>query len=66
MTATVMELGLGSQWKNLEPMPVADAITYGNYFDIPGEGIYHFHVRIRLPGRQQIVEATFTHRHFKQ
>lgn len=66
VTATVMELGRGSQWKNLEPMPVDDAMTYGNYFDIPGEGVYHIQLRIRLPGQKQITEATFTHRHFKQ
>jgi hypothetical protein len=65
VTAAVMAPGLGSQWKTLEPMRVADAVTYGNYFDIPREGTYHIQARIRRPGHPQLIEATFTHRHFK-
>ncbi len=66
VTAAVRELGLGAEWKTLEPMPVAEAVTYGNYFDIPREGIYHVQLRIRRPGHPRLIEATFTHRHFKR
>lgn len=64
VTAAVMELGLGPEWKTLEPMRIAGTITYGNYFDLPENDIYHIQVQIRLPGHPQAVEATFTHRHF--
>jgi len=65
VTAAVMELGLGSQWKTLEPMRIAEAVTYGNYFDMPSGATYHIQVRIRRPGHSQLIEATFTHRHFE-
>lgn len=66
VTAAVMELGLGPKRKTLEPMRIADSVTYGNYFDMPDEGIYHIQVQIRRPGHAQPIEATFTHRHFAQ
>ena len=64
VTAGVMELGLGPERKTLEPMRINDSVTYGNYFDMPDNGIYHIQVRIRLSGHSQSVEATFTQRHF--
>lgn len=64
--AAVMVPGLSSQWKTLESMRVAEAVTYGNYFDMPREGVYHVQLRIRRPGHPQLTEATFTHRHFKR
>lgn len=66
VTAVVMELGLGAERKTLDPMRIADSVTYGNYFDMPENDIYHIQVQIRLPGHTQPVEATFTHRHFEQ
>lgn len=66
VTAAVMELGLGSQWKTLEPMRIAEVVTYGNYFDMPREGAYSIQVRIRRPGHPQLIEVMFTHRHFKR
>ena len=66
VTAAVMAPGLNSQWKTLEPMRVAEAVTYGNYFDMPREGAYHIQLRIRRPGQSQLIEATFSHRHFER
>ncbi len=66
VTAGVMTLDMSSQWKTLESMRVAEAVTYGNYFDMPREGAYHIQLRIRRPGHPQLIEATFTHRHFKR
>jgi len=64
VTGSVMELGLAAQNKKFEAMEIADTITYGNYFDMPSKQTYHIKLRIRRPGKQD-VEATFTHRHFK-
>lgn len=65
-TAAAMAPGLSSQWKALESMRVAEAVTYGNYFDMPREGAYHIQLRIRRPGQPQLIKATFTHRHFER
>ena len=59
----VVELGLGDQKKELEAMEIAGTITYGNYFDIPGKGIYHVKLKIYRPGKKTI-EARFTHWHY--
>ena len=64
--AAVGEMGMGLQWKTLEPMQIADTITYGNYFVMPENGIYRIQVRIHLLGRPQPVVAIFTHQHFTQ
>ncbi|GMQ88427.1 MAG: hypothetical protein BMS9Abin08_1671 [Gammaproteobacteria bacterium] len=61
---SVMEIGSGSKKKKLEPMKIAGTITYGNYFDMPDNNIYHIKVHIHLPGIKDVVEAQFTHQHF--
>ena len=57
--ATVRELGLSGQQTRLEPMVVANTITYGNYFSMTAGGIYRIHIRIRLPGVARPIEARF-------
>jgi len=64
VTGSVMEIGSGSKKKKLEPMKIAGTITYGNYFDMPDNNIYHIKVHIHLPGIKGVVEAQFTHQHF--
>ncbi len=63
VTASVMELGLGVTLKKLEPMKIAGTITYGNYFDMPDENVYHIKVHIDRPGIRHRVEAIFSHWH---
>ena len=36
-------LGLAGVRTPVEPMVIADTVTYGNYFDLPGEGRYRMH-----------------------
>lgn len=64
--ASVMQMSSKPEWKNLEPMHIADTLTYGNYFDMSGEGTYRIQVRVRRPGQSTAIEATFTHRHFER
>jgi len=64
VTATVNELGRGGEWRSLEPMRIANTITYGNYFELSGNDLYHIRLRIRLSDRAKPIEATFIHRHF--
>ncbi len=63
--AAVGELGCGDTWKRLEPMRINNTVTYGNYFDMQGQGrIYEVHLRIDWPGHGPAREALFRHRMF--
>lgn len=64
VTGSVMELGLGSERKKLEPMTIAGTVTYGNYFNIPANNTYHIKLWIRRPGEENGIEAQFTHQGF--
>jgi len=46
--------------KKLEPMLVASAASYGNYFSPYAPGSYRIALRIRLPGATRDIRATFT------
>lgn len=61
--AEVVELGLTPQRKDLEMMHIADTVSYGNYFSLKSEGPYRLRLKIRLPEREKVVEATFSHNH---
>jgi hypothetical protein len=43
----------------LEPMAIAGAQTYGNYFDMTAGGSYRIDVSIRRPGYAEPIHATF-------
>ncbi|MFV1993077.1 MAG: hypothetical protein ACC635_04165 [Acidiferrobacterales bacterium] len=62
--ASVMEFGLGTKKKKLDPMKIAGTITYGSYFDMPSKDIYHIEIEIRRPGIKGVIKAKFTHKHF--
>ena len=56
------------RWRNLfkkalEPMAIAAAITYGNYFRMPGKGPYLISVQVHRPELPQVIEARFEYRH---
>lgn len=61
--ASVESLGLGGQEKPLEPMPIAGALTYGNYFRMAGTGPYTITLRVSRPGLQRPVAVRFEHSH---
>lgn len=61
--ARVEEVGLTSEDKKLEPMQVANAVTYGNFFRMAGQGTFRITVQIRRPGTTRAVELQFEHRH---
>jgi len=45
--------------KPLEPMTVAGAASYGNYFYLTGEGPYRIQLDITVPGRAKPVRVAF-------
>jgi len=61
--ASVSELGLSGIEKKLEPMLIADVISYGNYFRMSNTDVYRIRVQIRLPGVAQTIEAVFEYSH---
>lgn len=60
VTATITGPGNFKAGKKLEPMIIAGAATFGNYFYMPGPGPYRIALRIRMPGIGHDIEATFT------
>jgi hypothetical protein len=65
VTARVSGLGLSGSEKTLEPMNIADTITYGGFFNLPGADLYTIRVTVRRAGSQQPVVLNFKidHRH---
>lgn len=60
VTATITGPGNFKAEKKLEPMVIAGAASFGNYFTMPGPGPYRIAVRIRTPGIGHDIEASFT------
>ena len=60
ITATIMGPDRFKLEKKLEPMIIAGAATFGNYFNMLGPGPYRIALRIRTPGIGHDIEATFT------
>jgi len=63
VTAYVAELGLAGHTKRLEPMTVADTVTYGNYFEMRVSVRYRISVQVRRPASARVVEAEFEYTH---
>lgn len=63
VTAKVSGEGhVGGRELNLEPMTIADAVTYGNFIALPGSDRYTIEVRVRRPGKGE-KSVTFSYRH---
>jgi hypothetical protein len=61
--ATVSEPGLSTEAKPLEPMRIADAMSFGNYFKMAGKGPFEVMVRVRPRTSAIPVEVKFQHKH---
>ena len=60
VSARVYELNRAGTQKKLDPMLIADTVSYGNYFNIPANNIpYHILVLIELPGVAGVIETEF-------
>jgi len=46
-----------------EPMRIADTITYGSFFDLPGADVYTVKLTIQRPGSQRPVVVDFKYDH---
>jgi hypothetical protein len=63
VSARVSEVGLSGEEKTLEPMDIANTITYGNYFQMKGMGPFKIEVSINVPGARDEIKVVFEHRH---
>lgn len=61
VTARIASLGLGGTQKPLEPMTIADTVTYGNYFNLPDKGRYRISLQIARP--QGVVDMSLDYEH---
>jgi hypothetical protein len=59
VTAKAAEPGRNVIEKRLEAMPIAGAMSYGNYFAMPAKGPYRINVRVVRPATGKTVDATF-------
>ena len=62
VNARVEQLGLAAQSKALEPMEIATALSYGNYFAIPSGQLYTITLKIKAKRYPHAVEARFEYR----
>lgn len=62
MTARVSGLGLLGPQKILEPMTIANTVTYGAYYNMPAD-LYTISVTVQRPGSQAVVlDFKYDHR----
>jgi hypothetical protein len=57
--ASISPLGLSGTTLGLEPMLIADTISYGGFFDAPYRDLYTITLTIERPGVQQPAVARF-------
>lgn len=65
VSARVGELGLSTETKHLDPMLVAGAASYGNYFAMREGALYRIAIQIARPGEHEPVSAIFEYKHFQ-
>ncbi len=63
VTARVSEVGLAGSQKKLGPMLIAGTETYGNYFEMSGNGPFRISLTIHLPDKAQPIQVEFEHWH---
>ena len=63
VTARVAEVGLSGEQKELQPMKIADTITYGNYFTMKGVGVSRISIAVHIAGAPREIGVTFQHKH---
>ncbi|UCM18379.1 iron transporter [Ensifer adhaerens] len=66
VTATVSGLGhVGTKTIELQPMAIAETITYGNFVTLLGTDRYDIQLQISVPGREHPVQIGFEYQHTK-
>lgn len=61
--ARVTPLGLAGVTRRLQPMVIADTVTYGNYFTMRGDGPYRIRFSVTRAGAVQPIVLEFSYDH---
>jgi hypothetical protein len=61
--AKVSQPGFEFPEKPLEPMKIADTITYGNFFDLSRPGVYRIRLDVARPGSARPIMIDFVYDH---
>lgn len=61
--ARVTPLGLATVTRPLEPMRIADALSFGNYFTLCGNGPYEIEIAITTAESTEPLKVEFTYEH---
>jgi hypothetical protein len=63
VTAKVTQPGFEPPEKPLEPMKIADTVTYGNFFDLARPGVYRIRLSATRPGsvRPIVIDLLYEH-----
>jgi hypothetical protein len=63
VTARVTQPGFEPPEKPLEPMKIADTVTYGNFFDLAKPGVYRIRLSVTRPGsaRPIVIDLLYEH-----
>jgi hypothetical protein len=62
VTARISGPGTMQPEKTLDPMAIANAMTYGNYFAMDAPGSYAIAIRIYRPGSGHVIGTQLEHR----
>ena len=66
VSARIAGLGdIGRQAADLEPMTIANTVTYGAFVTLPGNDRYDIVVEISVPGRARAVSVKFSSEHIQ-
>jgi hypothetical protein len=63
VTAQISGLGLSGSKVALEPMQIANTVTYGAFFNLPGADLYTVKLTIQQPGSPRTVSVEFKYDH---
>jgi hypothetical protein len=61
--ATIAGLGLAGSRIELKTMQIAGTVTYGGYFNLPGDDRYTIRIEIRRPNQPKAIRADFVYEH---
>jgi hypothetical protein len=61
VTTKLSDSGVQAAKKTLEPMLIANTISYGNYFQLSGQGEHRIQIEISGVHTGQTIHATFEH-----
>jgi len=63
VSAQISGIGLSGTKKKLDPMEIANTVSYGGFFDLPGRDLYTIGLTIERPGQPRPVSLEFKYDH---